>query len=164
VALAVGLHAATQSGVEGMAEASVRALAKVVQVLPPPLRRQVEALCEMTVPAGWGGAGATVDTRVLTATAQACRDSERLDFCYLARNGDLTTRRTEPHRLVSLGRRWYLVAYDLTRADWRSFRLDRVREVRSVGLRFRPARCRPRMPRRSSGPASTARSRPRRTR
>jgi predicted DNA-binding transcriptional regulator YafY len=138
VALAVGLHAAAQSAVDGMAEASVRALTKVVHVLPPPLRRQVEAVCEMTVPAGWGGTGATIDTRVLTAVAQACRDSERLDFCYVTRGGDLSTRRTEPHRLVSLGRRWYLVAYDLTRSDWRSFRLDRVREVRSIGLRFRP--------------------------
>jgi len=137
VALAVGLHAATQSAVAGMAEASARTLAKVVHVLPPPLRRHVEAVCQMTVPAGWGGA-ATIDTHVLTAIAQACRDSERLDFRYLARGGELTSRRTEPHRLVSLGRRWYLVAYDLTRDDWRSFRLDRVSDLQLVGLRFQP--------------------------
>lgn len=139
VALVVGLHAAAQSAVDGMAEASVRALAKVVQVLPPPLRRRVEALREMTVPGAWGS-GPTVDTHVLTTVAQACRDSERLDFGYVARDGGLTSRRAEPHRLVSLGRRWYLVAYDLARADWRSFRLDRVRDVRATGLRCAPRR------------------------
>jgi predicted DNA-binding transcriptional regulator YafY len=57
---------------------------------------------------------------------------------YTAHGGERTARHVEPHRLVSLGRRWYLVAYDLTRHDWRSFRLDRVGDPRGTGMRFRP--------------------------
>src|SRR5215831_13772364 len=72
VALAVGLQAAAQGAVEGIAEASVRALAKVVQVMPARLRRRVQALGAMTVPASWeGSAGAGVDPGVLTAIALA---------------------------------------------------------------------------------------------
>ncbi|MGC5016436.1 helix-turn-helix transcriptional regulator [Streptosporangium sp. DT93] len=139
VALAVGLQAAARSAVEGIAESSVRALAKVAQVMPARLRRQVEALGAMTVPAGWDGpAGAGVDPGVLTVVALACRDGERLRFSYTAADGRRTDRHTEPHRLVCLGRRWYLVAYDLTRHDWRSFRVDRLAAPGSDGSRFRP--------------------------
>ena len=126
VALAVGLQAAAQSGVAGVAEASVRALAKVVPVMPPRLRRRVEALRTATVPATWGDSGQAVDPGVLTAVAQACRDAERLECGYTAADGTRTSRLVEPFRLVPLGRRWYLVAYDLHRHDWRSFRLDRL--------------------------------------
>lgn len=70
--------------------------------------------------------------------AQACRDEERLRFRYTARGGPDTDREVEPHRLVALGGRWYLVAYDLTRHDWRSFRLDRLTSPHSAGTRFRP--------------------------
>ncbi|HYZ52652.1 MAG TPA: YafY family protein [Streptosporangiaceae bacterium] len=139
VALAVGLQVAAQSAVEGIAESSVRALAKVVQVMPPRLRRRVEALDAMTVPAGWGSAARTnVEPGILTSVALACRDSERLRFSYTAADGQHTARHVEPHRLVSLGRRWYLVGYDLTRHDWRSFRLDRLTAPRGTGTRFRP--------------------------
>jgi predicted DNA-binding transcriptional regulator YafY len=139
VALAVGLQAATHSAVEGIAESSVRALAKVVQVMPTRLRRRVEALGAVTVPASWGGhPGASVDPTILTAVALACRDNERLRFGYTAVSGEQTARHVEPHRLVLLGRRWYLAAYDLTRQDWRSFRLDRVSAPRGTGARFRP--------------------------
>ncbi|MGI9003425.1 MAG: helix-turn-helix transcriptional regulator [Pseudonocardia sp.] len=138
VALAVGLAAAAHGGVAGLEESSVRALTKVVQVMPPRLRRRVDALRAMTVPAVWGGTGPTVAPEVLTTVAQACRDTERLRFTYTARGGEQTTRHVEPHRLVSLGRRWYLVAYDLTRHDWRSFRLDRLGEPRPTTARFRP--------------------------
>jgi predicted DNA-binding transcriptional regulator YafY len=137
VALAVGLRTAAQSGIAGIEDASVRALAKVVQVMPPRLRRRVEALRSATV-AGELRPGPSVDAGVLTTVAQACRDEERLDFVYVARDGRRTERRVEPHRLVSVGRRWYLVAYDLTRFDWRSFRLDRLAEPRPTGARFRP--------------------------
>jgi predicted DNA-binding transcriptional regulator YafY len=138
VALAVGLQAAARSAVEGVAESSVRALTKVTQVMPARLRRQVEALRAMTVPAGWDGpAGAGVDPGVLTAVALACRDGERLRFSYTAAGGRRTDRHTEPHRLVCLGRRWYLVAYDLTRHDWRSFRVDRLTAPQGDGSRFR---------------------------
>ncbi|HEY3954106.1 MAG TPA: YafY family protein [Streptosporangiaceae bacterium] len=139
VALAVGLQGAAQGAVEGIAEASVRALAKVVQVMPARLRRRVEALNAMTVPARWGSAApASVDPGILTAIALACRDSERLRFSYTAAGGQRTDRHAEPLRLVQLGRRWYLVGYDLTRQDWRSFRLDRLSDPRGTGARFRP--------------------------
>ena len=139
VALVIGLQAAAQSAVEGIAESSVRALAKVVQVMPARLRRQVEALGAMTVPARWGSATQpSVDPGTLTTTALACRDSERIHFAYTAADGRQTDRHVEPHRLVQLGRRWYLVGYDLVRHDWRSFRLDRLAEPRGSGARFRP--------------------------
>jgi predicted DNA-binding transcriptional regulator YafY len=138
VALAVGLQAAAQGGVAGIAESSVRALAKVVQVMPPRLRRRVDALRTMTVPAGWGSTPAGVDPGILTVLAQACRDAERVEFAYRSAAGVHSSREVEPMRLVSLGRRWYLVAYDLTRHDWRSFRLDRLEAPRRTGARFRP--------------------------
>ena len=139
VALAVGLQAAAQSPVEGVADSSVRALAKVVQVMPGRLRRRVEALAAMTVPAAWdGGARPALDPAVLTTIALACRDAERIEFDYTAASGTASRRHVEPHRLVSLGRRWYLVGYDLDRQDWRSFRLDRLTGPAGSGARFRP--------------------------
>jgi predicted DNA-binding transcriptional regulator YafY len=138
VALAVGMQAAALGAVAGIEEAAVRALTKVVQVMPPPLRRRVDALRAVTVPASWGGAGPAVPPGVLITVAMACRDDERLEFGYTARGGEQTARLVEPHRLVPLGRRWYLVAYDLARHDWRSFRLDRLSLPRSTGARFRP--------------------------
>ncbi|TQM13478.1 helix-turn-helix transcriptional regulator [Pseudonocardia kunmingensis] len=138
VALAVGLQAAAQGGVAGIAESSVRALAKVVQVMPPRLRRRVDALRAMTVPVTWSGDAPRTDPGVLTALAQACRDTERTEFAYAAASGERTERHVEPLRLVSLGRRWYLVAYDLTRHDWRSFRVDRVSAPATTGARFMP--------------------------
>ncbi|RBY90989.1 YafY family protein [Blastococcus sp. TF02A-30] len=138
VALTVGLQAAAQSAVAGMAEASVRALTTVTQVLPPRLRRRADALRAVTVPAAWGAAGPAVDPQVLTAVATSCRDTERLEFGYTAGDGARTERLTEPFRLVAHGRRWYLVAYDLHRGDWRSFRLDRIGQPRGTGQRFSP--------------------------
>lgn len=139
VALAVGLQAAAQGAIAGIEESSIRAFTKVVQVMPARLRRRVDALRAMTVPAPWGNeAGPTVEATVLTTVAQACRDTERLRFSYTSRSAQPTDRHVEPHRLVSLGRRWYLVGYDLTRQDWRSFRLDRLTAARGTGARFRP--------------------------
>ncbi|WP_316525505.1 helix-turn-helix transcriptional regulator [Kitasatospora brasiliensis] len=139
VALTVGLQAAAESPVEGVAEASVRVLAKVVQVMPARLRRRVEALRAMTVPVDWGTpTGGGVDPDALTVVALACRDGERVRFSYTAADGSGTERHVEPHRLVCLDRRWYLVAYDLGRADWRSFRLDRLTAPVGSGTRFAP--------------------------
>jgi predicted DNA-binding transcriptional regulator YafY len=139
VALTVGLQNAAQSTVAGIAESSVRALAKVTQVMPARLRRRAEALRAMTVPVEWGDADRpSVDGDVLTTLALACRDTERLRFAYTAADGTGTDRHVEPHRLVSVGRRWYLVAYDLLRHDWRSFRLDRLTAPQATGARFRP--------------------------
>ncbi|MFJ9694340.1 helix-turn-helix transcriptional regulator [Kitasatospora sp. NPDC101183] len=139
VALAVGLQAAAESPVEGIAEASVRVLAKVVQVMPGRLRLRVEALRAMTVPIDWSRTASTrVDPDVLTVVALACRDDERLTFGYVAAGGRRSERHVEPHRLVCLDRRWYLVAYDLGRSDWRSFRLDRLAAPERTGARFSP--------------------------
>jgi predicted DNA-binding transcriptional regulator YafY len=137
VALVIGLRAAAQGAIAGIEDASVRALAKVQQVMPPRLRRQVDALRAATVPAVWSS-GPTIDPEALTSVAQACRDEERIRFAYTAQSGEQTARHVEPYRLVSLGRRWYLVAYDLVRQDWRIFRLDRLERARSTGLRFAP--------------------------
>jgi len=144
VALAVALRLATlgaQDSPGTMAEASARALAKVTQVMPARLRRRADAVAAMTESASWDrpGQAVTVDPDVLSITALACRDAERLRFAYSAANGVSTSRHVEPHRLVALDRRWYLVAYDLTRNDWRSFRVDRVADVpQPTGARFRP--------------------------
>jgi predicted DNA-binding transcriptional regulator YafY len=138
VALAVGLQAAAQGPVEGIAESSVRVLAKVIQVMPARLRRRVDALRAMTVPATPGSQiSSPVDSNVLTTIALACRDDERIRFDYVSADSRRTERHVEPHRLVSLGRRWYLVAYDLSRNDWRSFRIDRLSDPRGTGARFR---------------------------
>ncbi|MGS2643006.1 WYL domain-containing protein [Streptosporangium sp. LJ11] len=137
VAIAVGLRTAAGGAVAGIEETSVRALTKVIQVMPPRLRRRVDALRAYTVPAVVGG-GPTVDSLALTVIAQACRDDERLRFEYTVRDGDRTTRLVEPHRLVSLGRRWYLVAWDVERHGWRTFRVDRLAAAESTGARFRP--------------------------
>ena len=137
VALTVGLQSATTSTVAGMAEPSLRALAKIVQVMPPRLRRQVDALQAMTVTASWGPGATGPDPTVLLTVAQACRAAEGLALGYTAVDGARTARRVEPHRVVCLGRRWYLVAYDLDRQDWRIFRLDRVTALSADGRRFR---------------------------
>jgi len=140
VAIVVGLQAAAGGMVAGIEETSVRALGKVVQVMPPRLRRRVDALASYSVPAvfsGGGSAEATVEPDVLATLAQACRDDEQVRFGYRTRDGDAMDRSVEPHRLVSVGRRWYLVAWDLTRHDWRSFRLDRMSGAHATGARFR---------------------------
>lgn len=138
VALAVALQTSAHGAVMGIAESSVRALAKVVQVMPARLRARVEAVRAVTLSPVWSSSGPEVGSEVLVSVAQACRDTERLEFGYTAASGQRTERQVEPLRLVRLGRRWYLVAYDLTRHDWRSFRLDRINGPRRTGARFRP--------------------------
>jgi len=164
VALAVGLRLATQGAVtagdhagyaasggsaggddlsDTIAEAAARALAKVTQVMPSRLRRRAGAVAAMTESASWDTAraaqAAAINPDTLATAALACRDSERIRFAYGAASGERTERHVEPHRLVALDRRWYLVAYDLSRNDWRSFRLDRVLGIpQQTGARFRP--------------------------
>jgi predicted DNA-binding transcriptional regulator YafY len=137
VAIAIGLRTAAAGAVAGFEETSVRALAKVIQLLPPRLRRRIDALREVTTPGVLGG-GPTLDAGVLTTIALACRGEERLRFDYTPRDGETTARFVEPHRLVPLGRRWYLAAWDLDRGDWRSFRVDRLGSPALTGARFRP--------------------------
>jgi predicted DNA-binding transcriptional regulator YafY len=79
-----------------------------------------------------------LDADTLTTLAMACRCEERVRFSYLSRASEPSDRTVEPHRLVALGRRWYLVAWDLDRADWRTFRLDRVSAPALTAARFRP--------------------------
>jgi predicted DNA-binding transcriptional regulator YafY len=136
VAIAVGLRSAAANAVSGLEETSVRALSKVIQLLPPRLRRRIDALQAVTSPAVF--AGPTVDADTLTTIAQACRGEERLRFGYTTREGDAAVRHVEPHRLVSYGRRWYLLAWDLGRGDWRSFRVDRLTAPELTAARFRP--------------------------
>jgi predicted DNA-binding transcriptional regulator YafY len=138
VAIAVGLRFAAGGSVAGIDDASVRALAKVEQVLPSRLRRRVNALQTYTVPMTYGGGGPTVDPDTLICIVQACRDLERLRFDYTAKDGVDTKRLVEPHRLVSAGRRWYLVCWDVDRHDWRTFRVDRLSGCTAEGIHFHP--------------------------
>ncbi len=126
VAVAVGLRSAAEGSVEGIEETSVRALAKLEQVLPHHLRRRVGALTAFTVPMPGRTGGPRVDAATLTELAHACRDCQRLRFDYVSHDGTVTRRNVEPHRLVSTQRRWYLVAWDVDRADWRTYRADRI--------------------------------------
>jgi len=137
VAVALSLRTAAPHAVTGVGEASVRALAKLEQVLPSRLRERAAAIGHATVPLT--GPGPVLEPEALTTMARACRNCERLDFGYRDRDGELTARRVEPHRLVQAGYRWYLVARDLDRDDWRTFRADRIEEPRRTGIRFRPA-------------------------
>ena len=134
IAIAVGLLTATRSSVAGIEETAVRALVKLEQVLPAHLRRRVTALGSATIAPSFGGP--TVAPQHLTLIAAACRDSECVRFAYRRRDGTESRREVEPHTLVNLGRRWYLVAWDRRREDWRTFRLDRVSAPASTGLRF----------------------------
>ncbi|MEU1270037.1 YafY family protein [Streptomyces sp. NPDC005799] len=137
VAIAVGLRAGAGHALEGVDEASVRALAKLEQVLPSRLRHRVSTLQAATTPLT-SGDGASIAPETLTVMASTVAGRERLRFAYRAKDGTETRRVTEPYRLVSAGRRWYLVAYDLDRADWRTFRVDRVSEPFATGARFAP--------------------------
>ncbi|MEV7341451.1 YafY family protein [Streptomyces sp. NPDC093544] len=137
VAIAVGLRAGAGHAVEGVEEASVRALAKLEQVLPSRLRHRVSTLQAATTPLT-SGDGASIAPETLTVMASTVAGRERLRFAYRAKDGTPSRRLTEPYRLVSTGRRWYLVAYDLDREDWRTFRVDRVAEPFATGTRFAP--------------------------
>jgi predicted DNA-binding transcriptional regulator YafY len=136
VAVAVGLRTAASGGVAGIEETSVRALAKLEQVLPSRLRRRVNAVGSATVP--YPGSGPSVDPEALALIATACRDHERLRFGYRSHEGKASRRLVEPHRLVHTGRRWYLVAWDTERGDWRTFRVDRIEPRLSRDRRFVP--------------------------
>ncbi|MEU3166324.1 YafY family protein [Streptosporangium sp. NPDC006930] len=138
VAVAVGLRTAAGGTVAGIEETSVRALAKLEQVLPSRLRHRVNALQTYVEPVPADSPGPVVDPEVLTVLAAACRDGERVRFDYRAHDGSASVRIVEPHRLVAWGRRWYLVAWDVDRQDWRTFRMDRVEPRTPTGPRFPP--------------------------
>ena len=136
VAIAMGLLTAAGGTISGIEETSLRALSKLENVLPPRIRKRINMLQSAVVPMirAW----VKVDAEVLTTVAQACRDRERLRFSYRSRQGEDSERHVEPHQLVSLGQRWYLVAYDRQRDDWRTFRLDRIKTPRATKFDFSP--------------------------
>lgn len=136
VAVAVSLRLAAGGTVAGASEAALRTLAKLDQVMPPRLRSEVRAIQDATDTLV--GAATEVDGDALLTIAKACRDLVRLRFGYAARDGAATERTVEPVRLVATGRRWYLMAWDLDRDDWRTFRLDRMSSVVATTWRFRP--------------------------
>ncbi|MEM7158208.1 MAG: YafY family protein [Myxococcota bacterium] len=136
LAIAIGLRTAATSTVSGTEAAAVRALVKLERILPPRLRRRFRTMRNAVVPLHAGAP--QVDAALLTTLAGASRDHETVRFRYLDRQAKSTRRRVEPHGLVHTGSRWYLVAYDLEREDWRTFRVDRVDGKAVVGERFRP--------------------------
>jgi predicted DNA-binding transcriptional regulator YafY len=139
VAVTVGLRATAAGGaIAGIEEASLRALAKLEQVLPSRLRRRVGTLQAYTVPVPRDGTGPVVDPELLSTLAGACREREGLRFDYDDHSGTGSRREVEPYRLVNWGRRWYLLAYDLGRDDWRTFRVDRIRLRTPNNPHFRP--------------------------
>jgi predicted DNA-binding transcriptional regulator YafY len=135
VAVAVCLRLAAGGTVAGLGEAALRTLTKLDQVLPARLRAQVGALQDATV---------TLDSRidavdpdVLMTLARASRDRMRVRFRYVDHGGAASARDTEPYRMVATGRRWYLLAFDVDRDDWRTFRLDRMHDVAATTWQFR---------------------------
>ncbi len=139
LAVALGLRVAVTSSVGGLEDASMSAMGKLEQVLPPRLRKSLEDFSEATVAVP--GTHRKVDPSVLSVATQAARERQRVRFSYRDARGVDTERHAEPLRLVHTGRNWYLVAYDMDREDWRSFRLDRIKEAKATGIRSarRPA-------------------------
>ncbi|MFE6039329.1 helix-turn-helix transcriptional regulator [Streptomyces sp. NPDC056452] len=138
VAVTIAVRNVAGSSMAGMEETSLQALAKLEQVLPPRLRRRVRALQQYTVPVPADRPAPAVDTDVLMTLTAACRDHERLRLDYRDHAGASTRRLVEPQRVVNWGRRWYLVAWDVDRDDWRTFRADRITPRTPSGPRFAP--------------------------
>lgn len=136
VAVAVGLRGAAMSGLAGVEETALRALAKLERVLPSRLRHRVSAVHAAVVPMPGGGSQTDVD--VLLAVTEAIRDRTSLRADYRRFDGSHSRRLLQPHRVVMSGRRWYLVAWDVDRDDWRTFRLDRLTPRTPAGDRFEP--------------------------
>ncbi|MEK2477123.1 helix-turn-helix transcriptional regulator [Streptomyces noursei] len=138
VALAAALRTAATS-VSGIEETAVRALAKLEQLLPARQRDQISALQHSTVSPRFDGTP-QVDLAALATLAAACHDHEIITFAYESRDGTPSTRRVEPHTLITTHGRWYLAAYDLDRDAWRTFRVDRLTAPDSTGRRVPPRR------------------------
>jgi predicted DNA-binding transcriptional regulator YafY len=133
VTLAIGLRLTAGQPVAGLEESAVRALTKVLQVMPPRLRHRAKTVAAATVSAA--PLDSVIDPETLTALASTAANRERVRFGYADWQGRTTTRHVEPVKLVALSRRWYLVAFDLDRTDWRAFRVDRIAEPRATGGR-----------------------------
>lgn len=119
------------------ADAAISAMAKIVQVLPTRIRGRISSLA--TVAAEPGTEGATItDVTALTTIALACRDSDTVTFTYESNRSSRSLRTVQPHKVVTVENRLYLVAWDLDRGDWRTFRIDRIAEPGRTGKRFAP--------------------------
>ncbi|MGI5530021.1 helix-turn-helix transcriptional regulator [Streptomyces syringium] len=138
VAIAVALRTAT-SGVAGIEETAVRALAKLEQVLPVRLRHHVATIqaTASALPVPWS-TGPTTDPSTLATLAAAARDHEVVTFTYRSSAGTTGPRRAEPYGLVAAGPLWYLVGYDTEREEWRIFRVDRLTDPAPTGRRVTP--------------------------
>jgi predicted DNA-binding transcriptional regulator YafY len=136
VAVAVGLQTAAGGSVSEIGEASARALGKLEQVLPPRLRRRLAVLRSSIV--RLSDSGPTVKMRDVSLLASACSERRELRFSYRDRDGAPSSRTVEPHRIVHMSRRWYLVAWDPDRNDWRTFRIDRLEGCATTGAHFTP--------------------------
>ena len=136
VAVAIALRLAAGGAVAGVGEHALEALTKLDQVMPARLRERVAAVTESTVAVP--GTDTPVEPEQLIDLGHAVRGAEQVRLEYCDKAGRETERRVEPYRIVVLGRRWYLLAYDLGRADWRTFRLDRIRAVHRSHWRFTP--------------------------
>ncbi len=137
VAVALGLRSAAAGALPGFEDPAVAALAKIEQVLPTRLQSRITDLAAVTVRVGGGSPGESrIEVGTLVEIAQACRGPERMRFEYTDGSGNRTERHVEPYQLVHTARRWYLVAWDRDREAWRSFRVDRIAEARSTGMRF----------------------------
>ncbi|APU16880.1 MULTISPECIES: helix-turn-helix transcriptional regulator [Actinoalloteichus] len=135
VAVTVGLRTSAENSVAGIEESALGALAKLEQVLPSRLRHRVAVLHSTTMRVG-DTSGPQVSSQTLMAVADACHRRERLRFDYAGPRGGVTIRTVEPHNLVSFSRRWYLVAFDVDRDDWRAFRVDRLTPRTPTGPSF----------------------------
>lgn len=135
VAVAVGLRYTAGGAIGGVEETSLRALTKIEGLLPAHLRRRVSAVHThlSVMPLENDG---VVDGALLGLVAAACRDTEALRFTYRRHDATESARHVEPAQLVTAGRRWYLIAWDRDRDDWRTFRVDRLSDVRPTGRRF----------------------------
>ncbi len=138
VAVAVGLRTAANGGIAGIEETSLRALAKLERVLPSRLRHRLNALTTYTTQVPRDDGGPTVEAGVLTSVVTAARDHETLRFDYRTHDGEPARRIAEPHRVVTWGRRWYLLGWDVERQDWRTYRVDRMVPRVPTGPRFTP--------------------------
>ncbi len=139
VAVAVGLRAAAGAAIAGIEDTAVQALAKIEQLLPNHLRRRVSALDANVVSLRRAHReDQAVDPDALSVLATGCRDHEQVRFRYLSREGEDSRRLVEPHQLVAADHLWYLVAWDVRRSDWRTFRVDRLTGAQLAGVRFKP--------------------------
>ncbi|MEE1792866.1 WYL domain-containing protein [Streptomyces sp. BE308] len=146
VALAVALQVATTTTIAGIEEAAARALTIVRQVMPARLRHRIDTLQVTAVERPAARPDPQVDSRVLMAIGAAVHAREVLRFDYTptsppgegGRCVHTPPRRVQPHHLVTRGGRWYLVAWDLDREDWRTFRADRLTPRTPTGPRFTP--------------------------